>query len=372
MLDQLLEKLTPVISMFGQSPLMKALMVILLSTLVARLVGVIVNRVIRRFTDRTASTLDDKIVELIHRPLFWTVTLLGLLLAAMVADIPQTALDITRSVLITALIVWWMLFALRVTRLALISFSINRTPTSVLRPQTLPLFTNMSAVIIVAMGIYFVFQSWDIDMTAWLASAGIVGIAIGFAAKDTLANLFSGVFIMADSPYKIGDYVVIDNTVRGMVTHIGIRSTRLLTRQDVEVTIPNSVMGNSMVVNESGGPHEKFRIGIKIGVAYGSDIDKVCAILQEIVEDEPEVCDTPEPRVRFRAFGPSSLDLEVMGWIEKPEFRGRVVHILNRTIYKRFQQDGIEIPYSKHDVFIKQMPAGLAVSKQPPADLDSQ
>ena len=78
--------------------------------------------------------------------------------------------------------------------------------------------------------------------------------------------------------------MVIDNTVRGMVTHIGIRSTRLLTRQDVEVTIPNSVMGNSMVVNESGGPHEKFRVGIKVGVAYGSDIDKVCAILQEIVE----------------------------------------------------------------------------------------
>ena len=368
MLDQLLEKLTPAITLFGQSPLMKALVIILISTLLARLVGIIVNRVIRRLTERTASTLDDKILDLIQRPLFWTVTLLGLLLAAMVADIPATAVALIRSILITALIVWWMQFLLRVTRLTLLSFSINRTPTSVLRPQTLPLFTNLSAVIIVAMGIYFVFQSWNIDMTAWLASAGIVGIAIGFAAKDTLANLFSGVFIMADSPYKIGDYVVIDNTVRGMVTHIGIRSTRLLTRQDVEVTIPNSVMGNSMVVNESGGPHEKFRVGIKVGVAYGSDIDKVCAILQEIVEAEPEICESPEPRVRFRAFGASSLDLEVMGWIEKPELRGRAVHLLNRTIYKRFQLEGIEIPYSKQDLFIKQLPDGFLGNKETPPD----
>ena len=148
MLDQLLEKLTPAITLFGQSPLMKALVIILISTLLARLVGIIVNRVIRRLTERTASTLDDKILDLIQRPLFWTVTLLGLLLAAMVADIPATAVGLIRSILITALIVWWMQFLLRVTRLTLLSFSINRTPTSVLRPQTLPLFTNLSAVII--------------------------------------------------------------------------------------------------------------------------------------------------------------------------------------------------------------------------------
>ena len=91
-------------------------------------------------------------------------------------------------------------------------------------------------------------------MTAWLASAGVVGIAVGFAAKDTLANLFSGVFILADAPYKIGDYIVLDATgMRGKVTQIGLRSTRLITRDDVEVTIPNSIMGNSQVINQSGG-----------------------------------------------------------------------------------------------------------------------
>ena len=147
-------------------------------------------------------------------------------------------------------------------------------------------------------------------MTAWLASAGIIGIAIGFAAKDTLANLFSGVFIMADAPYKIGDFVVLDSGERGEITHIGIRSTRLKTRDDIEVTVPNSVMGNTKIINESGGPHEKFRIRVAVGVAYGSDIDKVREVLMGVALNDEAVCADPEPRVRLRNFGPSSLDFE--------------------------------------------------------------
>jgi MscS family membrane protein len=179
---------------------------------------------------------------------------------------------------------------------------------------------------------------------------------VGFAAKDTLANLFSGVFILADAPYKIGDYIVLDSGERGKVTHIGIRSTRLLTRDDVEITIPNAIMGNSRITNESGGPYEKFRIRVAVGAAYGSDIDQVKAILMAVATGEPEVCEDPAPRVRFRAFGASSLDMELLCWVENPEFRGRVLDALNTTIYKRFRDEGVEIPYSKHDIYIKEMP----------------
>jgi small-conductance mechanosensitive channel len=110
------------------------------------------------------------------------------------------------------------------------------------------------------------------------------------------------------------------------------------------------------VVNESGGPHEKYRIRIKLGVAYGSDVDQINDLLVEIAETEPEVCAIPEPRVRFRAFGPSSLDLELLAWVDEPELRGKVVHKLIMTIYKRLQQEGIEIPYNKQELFIKEMP----------------
>ena len=121
--------------------------------------------------------------------------------------------------------------------------------------------------------------TWNIDVTAWVASATVVTGVLAFAAKDTIGNLFAGLFIMADSPYKEGDYINLDQGERGYVRHIGIRSTRILTRDDIEITIPNSVIANSKIINESGGPYEKERIRITLDVAYGTEIDKAKKIV---------------------------------------------------------------------------------------------
>ncbi|MCU7854656.1 MAG: mechanosensitive ion channel, partial [Candidatus Thiodiazotropha sp. (ex Lucinoma borealis)] len=140
---------------------------------------------------------------------------------------------------------------------------------------------------------------------------------------------------------------------------IGIRSTRLLTRDDVEVTIPNSIMGNSKVVNESGGPHVKYRIRVAVGVAYGSNIDQVRELLMSVARQSETVCDDPEPRVRFRTFGASSLDFELLCWVNNPELRGRVLDALNTAVYKSFLTEGIEIPFAKQDLYIKELPRAL-------------
>ena len=343
--------------LYFESTYIKAAAVLVLALTAAQLIEMVVELAIRRFAQKPDTPLNDKLVGILHQPLFWTVILLGLVIAVSLVKAPAGLEHGISSAVFSILVFLWMLFALRVSRMLLQRMSRRRGKARLITSQTLPLFTNLAAVVIVALGIYFIFQAWQIDMTAWLASAGIVGIAVGFAAKDTLANLFSGVFIMADSPYKLGDYVVIDESVRGKITHMGIRSTRLLTRDDVEVTIPNSLMGNSKVVNESGGPHEKYRIRIKIDVAYGSDLDQVNDILVEIAGAEPDVCTEPEARVRYRAFGPSGVSLELLAWVEEPELRGKVVHLLIMAIYKRFRQEGIEIPYSKQDLFIKELPA---------------
>jgi small-conductance mechanosensitive channel len=130
----------------------------------------------------------------------------------------------------------------------------------------------------------------------------------------------------------------------------------MLTRDDVQVTVPNSVMGNTKIINESGGPHEKYRIRVAVGVAYGSDIDLVRSILMDIALANETLCEDPEPRVRFRTFGASSLDFELLGWIDQPVLRGRVIDSLNCQIYQRFIEERIEIPYSKHDLYIKELP----------------
>ena len=210
----------------------------------------------------------------------------------------------------------------------------------------------MGRIVLAGLAAYFVFVIWAIDLTAWLASAGIIGIAIGFAAKDTLGNLFSGIFILIDTPYKVGDYIVLDAGERGQVTQIGIRSTRMLTRDDVEVIIPNSIIGGAKIVNESGGPWPKFRVRVKVGVAYGSDIDLVRSVLEEVAENAEKVCDEPEPRVRFREFGDSSLDFELLCWVEEPAMRGLVLDALNTEIYKRFAAEGITIPFPQRDLHI--------------------
>ncbi|MBW9271742.1 MAG: mechanosensitive ion channel family protein [Candidatus Thiodiazotropha sp. (ex. Lucinisca nassula)] len=350
--------LGPIMEIFAGYPWVKGILIFLFFILIAKLLTWVFLPIIRRLAARTASHVDDQIIMMLKAPLFWTVTLVGLLVATTVSSPGDQTNSILLSTVTSVLVFLWMLFAIRLSKILLQVTSSRANDHAVIRPQTLPLFTNLFAITFFIFAVYFIFQAWHIDMTAWLASAGIIGIAVGFAAKDTLANLFSGVFIMADTPYKIGDYIVLDDGtgLRGKVTSIGIRSTRLLTRDDVEVTIPNAIMGNSKVVNESGGPYPKYRIRVSVGVAYGVDIDEVKRILLTIAEENDSVCHDPEPRVRFRTFGASSLDFELLSWVDNPELRGRVIDSLNSSIYKTFLEEGIEIPYSKQDLYIKEFP----------------
>jgi small-conductance mechanosensitive channel len=188
----------------------------------------------------------------------------------------------------------------------------------------------------------------------------VVGIAVGFAARDTLANLFAGFFIIADAPYQVGDYVVLDTGERGEVTRVGIRSTRLLTRDDVEVIIPNSLMAGTKIINESGGRWVKFRIRTAVGVAYGSDVDAVVALLEGVARMNEAVCRDPEPRVRMRGFGDSSLNFELLCWVDHPSERGLVTHELFMAIYKALNAAGIEIPFPQRDLWVRALPPAAA------------
>jgi small-conductance mechanosensitive channel len=356
MLERWEKIIEPYLGVFGDNLMVQALVLIAGFWILALIIDRIIITRVRKLAAKTDAAIDDQLIEFLHRPLFLSVLMVGLAMATLLLKLPETFQSVTFSVFYTIALIIWAQFLLRLTRSVLRSFADNPDKVDVLHPKTLPLFENLAFIVIIALAIYYIFSYWHVDMTAWLASAGIIGIAVGFAAKDTLANLFSGVFIMADAPYKIGDFVVLDAGERGEVTKIGIRSTRLLTRDDIEITVPNSVMGNTKIINESGGRHEKFRIRVQVGVAYGSDIDKVRDILMTVGENEESACHDPEPRVRFRSFGASSLDFELLCWIDQPVLRGRIIDRLNSAVYKAFIKEGIEIPYSKQDIYIKEMP----------------
>ncbi len=336
---------------------LQALLVVVAFFVLAKLTDLIVTRIFGRWIKMTRFTFDDRILEIFHRPVFVSILLFGLAMAVEILALPETVHFLTLSILKTIAIFLWAVAAGRFLKLLLGLVSRDESRFTLIQDRTLPLFNNLLVILVVALAAYFVFLAWNIDVTAWMASAGIIGLAISFAAKDSLANLFAGMFIVADAPYKLGDFIVLDSGERGEVTHIGIRSTRLLTRDDVEITVPNAIMGNAKITNEAGGPHEKYRIRVKVGVAYGSDLDRVHAVLLEAAAAHPEVCRQPEPRVRFRAFGDSSLDHELLCWVQRPVLRGKVLHMLNTDIYKRFAAEGVEIPFPQRDVHIQHPPS---------------
>jgi MscS family membrane protein len=334
-----------------------------LSILIAGLfLAVIVRSAIRysgdRLGSRTRTTLDDQLYQLLASVAATVIAYLSAVAAVQVLPLGDGVLSVINRLLVSFLILHLMRAALRGSHLMLKAVSEIRDRFAIVEERTIPLFDIVLTVIIVAFAGYALLQVWSIDPTAWLASAGVIGIAVGFAAKDTLANLFAGFFIIADRPYVVGDYIVLDSGDRGAVTSVGIRSTRLLTRDDVEIIIPNSEMANSKVINESGGRWIKFRIRLKVGVAYGSDVDRVVAVLEQVALEHDAVCRDPEPRVRMRGFGDSSLDFEVLCWVSHPSERGLVSHHLYMNIYKALRREGIEIPFPQRDVWMRTAPAG--------------
>ena len=350
-------QLMDILAKIAPNRYLQAVLIAVLFVIVARIVDTIMTRVMGRLLKKTKYTLDDQLLEIFHKPIFVSIVLFGLAMATDRLDLSATVHFVTLSGLKTVAIFLWAMAAARFLQLIVGLVSRDDSRFKLIQERTLPLFNNLLVIVVVALALYFIFLAWQIDVTAWIASAGILGLAISFAAKDTLANLFSGVFILADAPFKLGDFIVLDSGERGAVTHIGIRSTRLLTRDDVEITVPNSIMGNAKITNETGGPNEKYRIRIKVGVAYGSDIDQVQSVLMDVAAGLSEICKTPAPRVRFRSFGDSSLDHELLCWVDRPVLRGRMTHQLNTAVYKRFIQEGIEIPFPQRDVTIKPVPA---------------
>lgn len=338
-------------------PYTGALAIMTLTLVGLLLAGLLLRRLPARWLAQQRRVRTRHLVGMARIPVLASILLIGVtqLLALFLSE---GLLATLTSIFLTIATLAWGQYVYRATQFVLKNISVQSPEEGIIRPQTLPLLENVAAVLNVLLVVYLIFLVWKIDMTAWLASAGIVGIAVGFAAKDTIANLLSGVFILADSPYKIGDYIVIDSGERGKVTHIGLRSTRLLTRDDLEINIPNAIIANGKIINESSGRHVKSRVRIAVSVAYGSDLEQVKALLLHVASEEPQVCVDPEARVRFRTFGASGLDLELLVWIDDPEIRGRVVDALNTQIYNCFNREGIEIPYTKQDLYIKELPKG--------------
>jgi len=343
---------------FIGSPIERAVAILAVSLLMAVVLRVLLLPLLRRAVRRSPGDFDDGLVDRFGSPVVATVVLLGIIVALVDLPLAPQVEKVGHSLIFTVLVLIWGQALINTGKLICEAFSKNSDRLTWIQPKTLPLVDLFLKLSIIGGQIYLILKAWHFDVTTWIASAGVAGLVIGLAAKDTLANLFSGMFILADAPYKVGDFIVLPDGLRGRVTDIGIRSTRLLTRDDIEVTLPNAVIGNSKVVNESSGPYQKMRVRVKVSVAYGSDVDEVERILLSTTAQVIELAKSPAPRVRFRSFDDSGLAFELLAWVDEPVLRGRAIHNLNRGVYIALGDAGVEIPYPKRDLYIKELPTG--------------
>ena len=347
-----------------EHPLLRSAAITVAAVVAASLAEIVISRSLAAAAAKTTTTLDDNLIAALRRPIFLSVLFYGLSWALVPLNLPPKAIVAITSIMETVAVLVWAGAAFNVGALLLEAISGRPGSSSILQQRTLPLFGMLLKGFTFAMAVYFLFLAWQIDVTAWLASAGIIGLAVGFAAQDTLANLFAGIFIIADAPYKIDDYIVLDDGTRGRVTRIGIRSTRVLTLDDVEITIPNSVIGGSKIINEAGGPSLKQRVAVAVDAAYGADVDLVRKVLLSCTKDVGGISPVPAPTTRFRAFGASGLAFELLVWIDNPSERDAILDGLHERVYKAFNEANLEIPFSKHDLYLKEMPSRAAL----PAD----
>ena len=329
-----------------QNPFVRSALIIVGSIVMAKLTDWIFVGIFKRWSSKTNTNLDDNIVNFLHKPIFYSILFFGFSTGVNLLGLPEYINFAILGIFKTATILIWLSLFAKVFTLSM-DWTTRRTDNKLLQSRTLPLFNNLGKIAIGLFGAYFIFLSWNININGILASAGVLGVVLGLAAKDTVANFFAGVFLMADSPFKEGDYIMLETGERGYVKNMGLRSTRFMTRDDIEITIPNSVIAAAKIINESGGSgvEDIERVGISLMVVYGSDVDQVKDILQSIAINNKDVLDNPDPRVRFREFADSGIRLELLFWIFKPETRGRIVDTVNTEIYKQFKQNGVTIPY---------------------------
>jgi small-conductance mechanosensitive channel len=201
-------------------------------------------------------------------------------------------------------------------------------------------------------GLMLILSVFEINITPFLAGAGIAGLAIALAAQDILSNFFGGAIITVDKPFKIGDRIKVENFY-GDVVEIGPRSTRLKTVENQIVTIPNNKITTAIIVNYSQ-PNPMVKMTIPVSVAYGTDVENVKRILLEIADDAIKntgyLLAEPKPRAFFTEFGASDLKFILYVWARAFNVPDEVKDSINGRIAARFSADGIEIPFQQIDI----------------------
>jgi potassium-dependent mechanosensitive channel len=200
-------------------------------------------------------------------------------------------------------------------------------------------------------GLLVAIESIGLSLSAVLAASTVLLVGIGFGLQNIAQNFISGLIVLFEQPIRPGDFIKVGDAY-GIVVAIGLRATRVVTRDQVTIIVPNSELVNTQVINHSI-PTPNLRIAISVGVAYGSDTELVRQTLLAVPEGHAKILAEPKAEVRFEDFGDSSLSFALLVWISDPGEDRRVSSELRFDIERRFRAAGIEIPFPQRDLHVR-------------------
>ena len=217
---------------------------------------------------------------------------------------------------------------------------------------------------LIAIGFYVAFQAVGFDLSSLAIVAASVGVGVGFGLQNIINNFVSGIIILAERPISIGDRIEVAG-VAGRVTKIQLRSTTVVTNDNITMIVPNADFISNTVTNWSHGD-PKVRIRVPVGVAYGSDLKLLQQLLLEAAGEHPKALRDPSPVVLFNEFGDSSLNFELGVWTQ--EMTATPIHFtseMNFIIEQKLRENDIEIPFPQRDLHVRSgLPAAAEVSSE--------
>jgi len=338
-----------------------ALFVFLVAVFFGRMIiKFVFQRIIRRLTGLTRSTLDDVIIDSIAPPLYW----LGVIYAfRFAAERLSSVFDVLNVDLANVYFVLFMLIGFIVTWRLITNVALwyegqlASGDKVELGRQLMPFMRRIALIVLTVIVAIMLFDYFNIEVSGFVATLGIGSLAIALAAQAALADTISGFVIMIDRPYRIGDRIEIQELdTWGDVEDIGLRSTRIRTRDNRMVIVPNSVISKSLIVNHTY-PDTLYRIENNVGVAYGTDIEKARTTLVEAVKTVEGVLTDHPVEALFLEFGDSSLVFRVRWWLDSYMDTRRMFDSVNTAIYKALNEANIEIPFPQRVVTHKGLPA---------------
>lgn len=336
--------------------LLEAFIILLASLAIAKLSEIFMEKYVARLASKTQTTLDDAFVSALKVPVFFAILIFGGYAALLESGLFSVRVERIFYAL------WVVLGASVLIKLGSAALGWASKKASLTEKQTfkeiLSIVKHVWDFAVILLAVLMILENFNVKITPLLASLGIAGLAAALALQETVANFFAGLFIVADQPVRIGDYIRLGSGEDGYVEKIGWRSTRIRTLKGNMVIIPNSKLTQSIITNYYS-PQKAMAIVIPCSVAYGSDLSKVekitAAVAKDVLQKTAGGVKTFEPFIRYNSFGDSGIGFSVILQVEAFADQYLVTHEFIKALHERYQKAGIEIPYPKRHVYLEDL-----------------